>query len=161
MLTIRKTTEKDIPAINEIYASARAFMRQTGNPTQWNGIYPGERDIANDVKHGIGYAVCDGDEIVGAFAFFVGEEPTYCRMDGGSWKKGGPYGVIHRIAVARHGAGIAGFCFDFCYEICKNLRIDTHRDNRVMQRALEKNGFSYCGIIYLANGDERLAYQRV
>lgn len=113
MLTIRKTTEKDIPAINEIYASARAFMRQTGNPTQWNGIYPGETDIANDVKRGIGYAVCDGDEIVGAFAFFVGEEPTYCRMDGGSWKKEGPYGVIHRIAVARHGAGIAGFCFDF------------------------------------------------
>ena len=29
-----------------------------------------------------------------------------------------------------------------------------------MQRALEKSGFAYCGIIYLASGDERLAYQK-
>ena len=30
-----------------------------------------------------------------------------------------------------------------------------------MQHLLEKHGFSYCGIIYLANGDPRLAYQRL
>ena len=40
-----------------------------------------------------------------------------------------------------------------------NLRIDTHRDNHIMQHCIRKAGFQYCGIIYLANGDERLAYQ--
>jgi len=36
-----------------------------------------------------------------------------------------------------------------------NIRIDTHRDNRIMQHVISKYGFTYCGIIYLANGDER------
>jgi len=30
-----------------------------------------------------------------------------------------------------------------------------------MQRLLEKNGFVYCGIIFLADGSPRLAYQRI
>ena len=30
-----------------------------------------------------------------------------------------------------------------------------------MQHNIEKHGFTYCGIIYLANGDERLAYQKL
>ena len=30
-----------------------------------------------------------------------------------------------------------------------------------MQHIIERHGFTYCGIIYLASGDERLAYQRV
>jgi len=33
--------------------------------------------------------------------------------------------------------------------------------NRIMQHNIEKRGFTYCGIIYLANGDERHAYQRM
>ena len=30
-----------------------------------------------------------------------------------------------------------------------------------MQHILQKHGFRYCGIIYLLNGDERLAYQKI
>ena len=30
-----------------------------------------------------------------------------------------------------------------------------------MQHNIEKHGFTYCGIIYLVNGDERLAYQKL
>ena len=30
-----------------------------------------------------------------------------------------------------------------------------------MQKTVEKNGFVRCGIIYLANGSERLAYERL
>jgi hypothetical protein len=26
---------------------------------------------------------------------------------------------------------------------------------------LEKNGFSYCGVIYLADGAERVAYEKI
>ena len=29
-----------------------------------------------------------------------------------------------------------------------------------MRHLMEKHGFDYCGIIYLANGDERLAFQK-
>ena len=31
----------------------------------------------------------------------------------------------------------------------------------IMQHNILKHGFTYCGIIYLLSGDERLAYQKV
>ena len=33
-------------------------------------------------------------------------------------------------------------------------------DKVVVQHLITKHGFIYCGIIYLASGDERLAYQK-
>ena len=45
-------------------------------------------------------------------------------------------------------------------DLC-SICADTHRDHRIMQHLLEKHGFTYCGVIYLASGDERLAYQRI
>ena len=46
-------------------------------------------------------------------------------------------------------------------KICGNLRIDTHEKNIPMQGCLAKNGFARCGIIYLEDGDPRIAYQKV
>ena len=57
---------------------------------------------------------------------------------------------------------IIGFAADFAKEKGRvSLRIDTHRGNAVMRRMLEKNGFKYCGIIHLEDGDERLAFQKI
>ena len=50
---------------------------------------------------------------------------------------------------------------EFCFSYDTNIRIDTHRDNKIMQHNILKHGFTYCGIIYLLSGDERLAYQKV
>ena len=41
------------------------------------------------------------------------------------------------------------------------LRGDTHRENKIMQRVMEKNGLSYRGVIYLEDGGERLAFEKV
>ena len=48
---------------------------------------------------------------------------------------------------------------EFALHHYDTIRIDTHRDNKVMQNAIAKAGFEYCGIIHCWNGDERLAYQ--
>ena len=50
---------------------------------------------------------------------------------------------------------------DWCFAQDSNIRIDTHRDNHIMQHCISRYGFTYCGIIYLASGDQRLAYQRL
>ena len=42
-----------------------------------------------------------------------------------------------------------------------SLRIDTHEGNLAMRKMLAKNGFVYCGVIYLAGGDKRVAYERI
>ena len=159
-MIIRKTEMADLGAVLEIYESARSFMRDSGNATQWAGGYPGEENVIKDIEEGYGHVCeCDG-EIVAAFFFKVGDDPTYSYIEGGNWQNCDPYAVIHRIAVKYHGRGIADFIYSECFKLHPNLRIDTHRDNLPMQRSLAKNGFKYCGIIYLESGDERLAYQK-
>jgi len=51
---------------------------------------------------------------------------------------------------------------DMCLE--KNvfsIRVDTHRDNKSMLKMLSNNGYTYCGIIYLETGSERLAFEKI
>ena len=160
-MLIRKTTFADVSAAAAIYDSARAFMRENGNLHQWSAEYPNEQSILADIARGGSYVCEDDGEIVAVFYFYIGNDPTYDKIFEGEWRSGGEYAVIHRIAVKRHGRGIADFIYAQCFDMHPNIRIDTHRDNIPMQRSLEKNGFEYCGIIYLANGDERLAFQKI
>ncbi len=162
MKTIRQATLSDLGAILPVYESARRFMRMTGNMTQWADGSPApallEANIAEGKLH-----VCEEDGVLlGVFYFAREEDPTYGIIYDGAWLNSRPYAVIHRMAVAEEarGRGVAGFIFDACYEAFPNLRIDTHRDNRPMQRALEKSGFRRCGIIHLLNGEERVAFQK-
>ena len=160
-MNIRKVQIRDVDAIMNIYASAREFMRASGNPNQWGDGYPSRELIEADINSELLYMVEDEGEIIACFFFKVGEDPTYARIYEGEWIDGGEYGVIHRIAVKYNGRGIIARVFEFCSGISRSIRIDTHRDNIPMQRALEKNGFTRCGIIYLLSGDERIAYQRI
>ncbi len=160
-MQIRKTAEADLAQIAKIYENAKRFMRETGNPNQWNSDRPNMLSAREDMENGVGYVAEENGEILAVFMFSQDPDPTYAKIYGGAWLSDAPYGVIHRIAVARQGQGIIGKCIDECFKRCQNLRIDTHRDNAPMQRALLKRGFKYCGIIYLANGDERLAYQKI
>ena len=159
-MEIRKARMEDLPILLGIYADARQYMRENGNLHQWGGGYPSKELVEQDITDGVCHVCTDGGEIVGVFVYFEGEDPTYQNIYDGAWLNGEPYGVIHRIAVAKHCKGVASFCFAYAFARCKNVKIDTHRDNIPMQRSLEKNGFLRCGIIYLANGDERIAYQK-
>jgi len=161
-LEIRKATHLDVPRVLEIYASARRFMRETGNPNQWAGVYPALEDVQLDIELSRLYVCVEGEELLGVFCCFEGADPTYLKIYDGQWQNDAPYAVIHRIAVAEnaHGRGVAAACFNYAFEKSGNVRIDTHRDNLPMQKALLKNGFVRCGIIYLANGDERVAFQK-
>ncbi len=160
-MLIRKTVAADLPRIGEIYENAKRFMRESGNPNQWNSGTPNIDTAREDMEKGVGYVVEEDGKIIATFMFSLDGEPTYAKIYEGEWLSDELYGVIHRIAVAEQGRGIIGFCIDQCFSRCQNLRIDTHRDNLPMQRALQKRGFQYCGIIYLENGDERLAYQKI
>lgn len=146
-----------------VFEQAKRFMRQNGNLRQWTGGYPSREILAADIASGSSF-VCLDDEgtLVGTFCFRYGEapEPTYAAIYDGAWLNDKPYGVIHRIASAGVTGGIFTACLAWCREYVDNIRIDTHRDNRVMQELLMRHGFTRCGIIYLANGDERIAFQR-
>lgn len=160
-MQVEKAVLTDIPVFEEIYGNARNYMRASGNMHQWIGGYPQREIIESDISKGNLYKVVDNGEIVAVFCYFEGIDPTYNKIYNGEWLNDKPYGVIHRIAVASHRKGIASFCFNYCLNRCRNLKIDTHQDNAPMRNSLIKNGFTECGIIYLLSGDERIAYQKV
>ena len=157
-MTVRPATYADVDMANEIYESAREFMRDAGNPTQWDGIHPSRQDIIDGIAEGTSYVCCDGDEIVASFYFKIGKEPCYRVIYDGEWLDREPYAAIHRIAVKYPGRRIADECFAYCKSQFDSIKIDTHRDNIPMQRCLTRQGFVCCGIIHLENGEERLAY---
>ena len=157
---IQKADISQLPRILEIYEKARAFMAESGNPDQWGIGYPPEEMIRQDIRDGKSYVNLEGDHIRAVFYFAVEADPTYGYIEG-SWLNDAPYGVIHRIAVDGSGRGVAAECFAFAAQHCENIRIDTHEKNIPMQRCLAKHGFTRCGIIYLEDGDPRIAYQKV
>lgn len=159
-LSIRQASIADLPQILPIYAQARAFMRSAGNPNQWGESRPTQAQLRTDIAKQQLYICAREGMIMAVFAYIPGIDPTYIHIYDGQWRNDEPYGVIHRIAVAERNQGVASFCFDWALKQCPNLRIDTHRDNLPMRRALAKNGFRYCGIIHLENGDERLAFHK-
>jgi len=158
-MIIRPATLSDLESLLTIYETARQFMRESGNLNQWTGGYPPASLVTQDIQNGNSF-VCEEDgQILGVFCYFDGPDPTYDYIEG-AWLNDRPYGVIHRIAVAAHRRGVAAACYDWALTRCDDLRIDTHADNRPMQRSLQKYGFTPCGTIYLANGDPRIAYQK-
>ena len=165
-MRIRKSTRNDIPRIMDIYAHARDFMAKTGNPNQWGPTnWPPEGLIGHDIEAGNSY-VClnDRDEIIGTFFYVYGDdiEPTYRQIYDGQWMDDSPYGVVHRIAADGSEKGIGTFCIDWAYKQCSHLRMDTHGDNKVMQKLLTKLGFVHCGTIYVEEDDyPRLAFEKV
>ncbi len=162
-MEIRKTAEKDLGEVMAIYAKARRFMAEHGNPNQWGPTnWPSEDLIRRDIASGNGYVCVHDGRIVGTFFFAHGKdiEPTYARIEDGGWIDDGPYGVVHRLAADGSVKGVGAFCIEWAYGQCGHLRIDTHGDNVVMQRLLAKLGFVHRGTIYVEEDDyPRLAYE--
>ncbi len=157
---VRRSNMEDIPAMMDLYAQARVFMRENGNPNQWDESYPSRELLEKDIAFGNSYIVEDDEKNLAAtFAFIKGEDPTYYGIENGAWLNHEPYGTIHRLAGNTSYHGIASGCISWCKSQIGNLRADTHEDNKIMQHLLEKNGFVRCGIIHLANGAPRIAYQ--
>lgn len=157
---IRLAENTDIDNILEIYKYAKKFMDENGNSTQWKNNYPTRELLLKDIQKNELYIYEENNDILAVFCFFIGAEPTYKKIYEGSWLNDKEYGVIHRIAVNAHGKGIASKCIEWCFQKCKNLKIDTHKNNIPMQKTILKNGFTYCGIIKKEDGSARLAYQK-
>ena len=159
-MVIRKTTMADLPAVMEIYARARDYMRETNNPDQWKDNHPPEELIIQDIQANASYCCVDGDKILAVFYFNIEDDSIYAKIQG-KWQNDNPYGVVHRIARAPGAKGAAVFCLNWSFGQHPNIRIDTHKDNEPMLKLLDKLGFVYCGIIWIANGEERMAFHKV
>lgn len=163
-MEIRQTKLEELDAVMALYADARRFMVDTGNPRQWAARnWPPRALIQRDIERGRSHVCVDGSEILAVFYYEYGHDidSTYRIIENGAWAGDDTYGVVHRIA-ARQGRGAGKSCIRWAYEQCGHLRIDTHGDNKVMQKVLERLDFRYCGIIHVAEDtDPRLAYEKL
>lgn len=159
-MLIRKTTEADVPAVMEIFDIARAFMRENGNATQWPVGSPSEEQVRADMASGSSYVCCSEEDgrVCATFALVGGDDPTYAVIEDGAWGADLPYAAIHRVASDGTERGVTAAAFAFAKEHYGYLRIDTHADNAPMQRAILADGFTYRGVIHIADGSPRVAF---
>lgn len=159
--SILSSTPEDIDRIMKVYDSAKRYMRKCGNFMQWTGGYPDKTTVLNDISNDCHYLAEDLEgNILMVFTFIIGCDPTYKVIEDGDWLNDMPYGTIHRIASNGRLPGMLDACVRFCSQKIGNIRIDTHSDNHPMQNALKKLNFKYCGVIYIADGSPRLAFQK-
>ncbi len=156
---IRQADARDVSDIMRVYAAARAFMRASGNHAQWVNGYPSEEIVRADILRGVSYVLeNEAEHLHAVFALIPGDDPTYAHIEG-AWRDDSPYATIHRAGSDGTERGTFRAILAFARAQHEHLRADTHADNIPMQNCLQKNGFAYCGIIYLKSGDPRRAYE--
>jgi RimJ/RimL family protein N-acetyltransferase len=163
----RQSIESDIPSIMHIIHQAQTHLKEAG-VNQWQNQYPNEDAILNDIHNQESYVVLDNERVIGTFALSFRIESTYNQIYEGNWLSIQDYAVIHRIALDNEfkGLGVSTEVINSIEKWCVNnkifsIKIDTHEDNKSMRKMLEKNGFVYCGIIFLLDGNSRVAYEKL
>ncbi len=165
-MNIRLVDLNDLEEILNTYSIARSIMKESGNPNQWGDSWPPKDVLIDDInKHQLYCVLNDLNEIVGCFAAIEGIEETYLDIEDGKWLNNCEYVTIHRLASNKKGHNVFHDAISFMKnKYNKDIRIDTHEDNLIMQHLIYKEGFKYTGIIYVYNGNgrgKRLAYQLV
>lgn len=173
---LRNANIDDIARIMEILADGRSALAKIGID-QWQGYYPHEAIIREDICSMASYVVEDenGRLLGTAMIGFEGEE-DYHHIEG-AWLTDSPeaeptYAVVHRIAVCNEarGQGVAGFILQEAESIAAaagflSIRVDTHPGNKPMMGLLNKRAYDECGIIYIDHAEEstpeRIAYEKV
>ena len=168
-MIFRNTQEADRSQVVALWQQAQAYFKESGID-QWQNGYPNAETLEADMAGGESYVLVEEETrevLATCFISFAGE-PDYDVIYEGSWQEPEPYGVVHRVAVTSHrkGQGLAGQLIRHAAAMCRergigSMRMDTHEDNRSMQRMLVKNGFVYRGIIYLGrDGAKRVAFEK-
>lgn len=160
-IQIRNASICDLEFVLQIYDSARKFMMENNNPTQWGNSYPSKEILTNDLNNGNLYVILKDEVIVASFVFIIGEDETYKNIYDGSWICDSLYGTIHRVASNQTIKGVFGLIVKYCEAKISHLRVDTHPDNIFMQKAIAKEGFIKCGNIFVRDGSMRFAYEKI
>lgn len=171
-MILRKSTINDIDRMVEIALDGKALLKESGI-NQWQvPTYPSREVFLKDLNNGVGYVLEDNNKVIGICAIISGIEETYNHLISGAWLTSNPYMTIHRGAISKetYGHHTIDYLFTEATNLAKSqgihsLRADTHEENVRMRKALERNGFKYCGEVRLLWGDEqgakRVVYEKV
>lgn len=169
-LVCRRAAEEDLPTVMEIIAQAVKRLDKA-KIDQWQGGYPDRETIAADIVRGDGYVLTYEGKCAACFVLSDRPEPCYDALTDGKWHGTGPYGVIHRCAVAEEflGLGVSDAMLAEGEKLARGaglgwMRVDTHRKNRAMQALLRRSGYEYRGNVLVSSPEghdpRRLAFEK-
>lgn len=166
-MELRKACKSEIDEIMNIIKVAQNHFKDNGID-QWQNNYPNHQVIEKDIENNSSYVLIENNKVLGtAMVSFDGEE-NYNKIYEGDWLSHEKYAVIHRIALDfnSRGTGLASLFMTEIEKLCKekgisSIKVDTHRENIPMQKLLLKNGYKKCGIIYLADKNERIGFEKL
>ena len=166
-MNFRKATKNDVNNILNIIDMAKEYLKSQ-DIDQWQNGYPNKEVIEEDIEKNIAYVSEIDGKISGYMAIVFENDPNYSEIFEGKWLSDKPYSTIHRIALdtSFRGQSLSAKMIEFAEKLTvekgyPSMRIDTHNDNKVMQKLISKSGYIYCGIIYVADKTPRLAYERI
>lgn len=141
-MIIRRANLQDLSHIMPLFDRAREFMRANGNPKQWT-TYPTEEILREDIAREECFVMESAGGIEGVFVMSFRPDEDYELPEAGFVP--GEYASLHRLASAGRQKGIFSAMLTFAQERAERLLADTHADNLIIQKLLEKNGFQRRG----------------
>jgi len=169
----RLAQEADLDEITAIFEAGRAYLKTQGI-VQWqcaNG--PSSEKAERDVREGYGYVLILDGKIAGYTALVPGYPgpDVFPPLTEGEWDERHPnYIAIHSVGMAEfaRGHGLAVPFLEAMVEQAKvlgykDIRIDTHPDNQIMQKVSTKAGFTRKGTMVIPESESgtRYVYQIV
>lgn len=168
--TVRSAKTEDVEEIKRIFAAARLFMAENGNP-QWQGGYPYDSVIESGVEGGNFRVLLVGADIAAVYSVYKGDS-EYDIIDG-KWLSDGEvkntrYLAAHTLAVSPgyRGMGFARLAIAEAESEARRLnmvsvRMDTHAKNAPMQNLLKSLGFCLCGSMGARGNGEFLCFEKL
>ena len=165
---LRKGKNTELEKIMIIIEDGREFLRQQ-RINQWQHGSPSKETIEQDIKEQTSY-VYEIDRNIVATAMLTNYDRDYENYPT-LWSKCDNYLVIHRIATMKNkrNQGVGRQFLSAIVEFAKKenidyIRIDTHKDNKIMRKFLSNFGFIELGKIKLTmknnlDDKERIAYE--
>lgn len=163
-MNFREAKKEDIESILEVISHAKEYMKRN-NSTQWNENYPNKETIINDIENNIGYVLIVENLIRGYIVVDFSDDEVYKNIKG-KWKTFGNYASIHRCAIHQElrGQGYGSELFKFAEKLAlskniRSVRVDTAPENETMKHLFNKNGYEYCGTVFIDG--EKIAYEKL
>lgn len=164
ILKFRMADETDRESILEIYLEGSKALKDDG-VDQWQGKYvPSFEDI--DAHLGVDLYVLEYHKTIVSTACLVeGVDEDYENISG-KWNTSIPYLSIHKVATSnrykKQSFGKKMMCYidNFAKRKKRDLRIDTHKDNKKMRNFILSCGYKYTGEVVLQGELKRLGYDK-
>lgn len=169
---LTKATAQETKALLHIYNEAKKGMKEMGID-QWREEGEPNRDtIQRDLLHHCLWILKDQqDQCIATAAIIDTRDPDYAdeKIKGAWINKENTYLALHRVAIlpSFKGQRLTDYFMQQAEKEAdekqrKSIRIDTHRDNKPMQRWIARQGFHFCGTITISSdGTQRNAYEKM